>query len=75
MEKRERESINVFPILLSLLGRMPMGRGEGDGILKDVNWKEYQVLGNFIHPCNLSLKIRPTLLEGAQLGGTWLEIY
>ena len=55
MEKRERESIIIFPILLRILGRI--SGGEGDGKFGEENqdlikwgWGEYQVVGNFIHP-------------------------
>ena len=45
MEKKERGSNIMFPIILRLLGRI--SSGEGDGNFGEEN----KVLGKFIHPC------------------------
>ena len=60
VEKRERRSNIIFPKILRLLplGRISRGEGGQDGHFWEENkafkkWggEEYQVLGNFIHPC------------------------
>ena len=55
LEKRERGSNIIFPIILRLLGRIS-GGGKGKGtekkikIRKNLSGEEYQVVVNFIHP-------------------------
>ena len=65
VEKRESGSNIIFPILLNLLGRVGSGAeekgtkifGKKIKILNSRDGEEYQVAGNFIHPCSSIFKL------------------
>ena len=55
VEKRERGSKIIVPMILKLLGRISRGKvteilGKKIKIIKNGGGEEYQVVGNFIHP-------------------------
>ena len=59
MEKKERGSKIIFPIILRLEGISSGGEEKRTDILgkkiKNRRGEEYQVIGNFIHPGELML--------------------
>ena len=57
VEKRERGSNIIFPIILRLIGRISSWEGngnfgeEGQVVKKTGGWEEYRVVWNSIQPC------------------------
>ena len=63
VEKMERGSNFIFPLIFRLLGRISSGEevkateimGEKIKIKKNGDWEEYQFVGNFVHPWKIHL--------------------
>ena len=81
VEKREQESNFISPVTLRLLGRIS-SREDGKRteilekkikILKDCGGEEYQVVGNFLHPCDQVLGLKSAGISADYLGSAQKE--